>query len=150
MSLYVLLADALPEQPHDGDRADAEFLRNYYADRDAVWEAEQRVVWEYFDGTNWSPLVVMDGTKNFTVSGFVDFVGPDDHAKTMKFTEDRYWIRARLEMGGYVKPPRIARILTNTVESANVVTLRDETLGRSDGTPIQSLASRTARCSRAR
>ena len=59
-------------------------------------------------------------------SGFVDFVGPDDHQKTLKFTEDRYWIRARLEMGGYVKPPRIQRILTNTVEAANVVTVRDE------------------------
>jgi predicted phage baseplate assembly protein len=72
------------------------------------------------------------------VSGFVDFVGPDDHQKTMKFTEDRYWIRARLEMGGYVKPPRIARILTNSVEGANVVTVRDEILGSSDGTPIQT------------
>ena len=107
ISLYVLLADVRAASSAT-DRADVEFLKNYYADRDAVWEAEQRVVWEYFDGTNWSPLVVIDGTKNFTVSGFVDFVGPDDHQKTMKFTEDRYWIRARLEMGGYVKPPRIA------------------------------------------
>ena len=82
----------------------------------------------------------MDGTKNFTVSGFVDFVGPDDHQKTMKFTEDRYWIRARLEMGGYVKPPRIQRILTNTVESANVVTIRDEIMGWSDGSPIQTFS----------
>ncbi len=138
ISLYVLLADATPA--HAEDRGDEEFLKNHYADRDAVWEAEQRVVWEYFDGTNWSPLVVMDGTKNFTVSGFVDFVGPDDHQKTMKFTEDRFWIRARLEMGGYVKPPRIARILTNTVEAANVVTVRDEILGSSDGTPIQTFA----------
>lgn len=138
ISLYVLLADA-PAKPTE-DRADVEFLKNYYADRDAVWEAEQRVVWEYFDGSNWSPLVVMDGTKNFTVSGFVDFVGPDDHQKTMKFTEDRWWIRARLEMGGYVKPPRIQRILTNTVEAANVITVRDEILGSSDGTPIQTFA----------
>ena len=41
-------------------------------------------------------------------------------------------------MGGYVKPPRILRILTNTVESANVTTLKDETIGSSDGTPVQS------------
>jgi hypothetical protein len=138
VSLYVLLADAPLRQGHGEDRNDVEFLKNYYADRDSVWEAEQRVVWEYFDGTNWSPLVVMDGTRNFTVSGFVDFVGPDDFQKTMKFTEDRYWIRARLEMGGYVKAPRIQRILTNTVEAANVVTIRDEILGSSDGTPIQT------------
>ena len=28
-----------------------------------------------------------------------------------QFTEERFWLRARLEMGGYVKPPRIVRIL---------------------------------------
>ena len=135
----------------DADRADAEFLKNYYADRDAVWEAEQRVVWEYCDGTNWAPLVVIDGTKNFTDSGFVDFVGPDDHQKTMKFTEDRYWIRARLEMGGYVKPPRIARILTNTVEARQ---RRDDPRRDPRLAPTarrsRPSASRTARCSRAR
>jgi predicted phage baseplate assembly protein len=98
------------------------------------------VVWEYFDGTQWSPLVVIDGTKNLTQSGFIDFVGPDDHQRCLKFTEDRYWLRARLEMGGYVRPPRIQRILTNTVEAANVVTIHDEVIGSSDGTPIQSFA----------
>jgi Baseplate J-like protein len=136
VSIYVMLADA-PARAAD-ERSNSEFLKGYYADRDAAWEAEQRVVWEYFDGTNWQPLVVIDGTKNFAQSGFVDFVGPDDHAKALKFTEDRYWIRARLEMGGYVKPPRVQRVLTNTVEAANVVTVRDETLGSSDGMPMQA------------
>jgi hypothetical protein len=135
VSIYVLLTDATPRED---DRANVEFLKGWYAEREAMWEAEQRVLWEYFDGSTWQPLVVIDGTKNFTTSGFVDFVGPDDHEKCLKFTEDRYWIRARLETGGYVKPPRIQRILTNTVETANMVTIRDEILGSSDGTPIQS------------
>ena len=68
-------------------------------------------------------LVVNDGSKNFTESGFIDFVGPDDHEKCLKFTEDRFWVRARLEMGGYIKPPRVRRILQNTVEAANVRTI---------------------------
>ena len=136
VSIYVLLSDTLPKSLDE--KSNVEFLKSWYAEREAVWEAEQRVVWEYFDGTNWSPLVIIDGTKNFNQSGFVDFVGPDDHQKCLKFTEDRYWIRARLEMGGYAKPPRIQRILSNTVESANVVTIRDEVLGSSDGTPIQT------------
>jgi hypothetical protein len=140
LSIYVLLSDTLPKPPpgSSDERTNVEFLKSWYAERDAVWEAEQRVVWEYYDGNIWQPLVVIDGTKNFNQSGFVDFVGPDDHKKTLKFTEDRYWIRARLEMGGYVKPPRIQRVLTNAVESANVVTIRDEVLGSSDGTPVQS------------
>jgi predicted phage baseplate assembly protein len=139
MSVYLLLAEAAPKTAPE-DRANAEWLKGWYADRDAAWEAEQRVIWEYFDGTNWTQLVVVDGTKNFTQSGFVDFVGPDDAQKTLKFTEDRWWIRARLEMGGYVRPPRIQRVLTNSVEAANVVTIRDEVLGSSDGTPIQSFS----------
>ena len=137
VSIYFLLADATGRPGPSDDRAHLEFLKDWYAERDAVWEAEQRVVWEYFDGTNWQSLVIVDGTKNFTQSGFVEFVGPDDMQRTLKFTEDRFWVRARLEMGGYVRPPRIQRVLTNTVEAANVVTIRDEVLGSSDGTPAQ-------------
>jgi hypothetical protein len=135
VSIYILLADA---PVREDDKRDAEFLKGWYAEREALWESEQRVMWEYNDGTTWQPLVIIDGTKNFTQSGFVDFVGPDDHQKSLKFTEDRYWVRARLEMGGYVKPPRIQRILTNTAEASNVVTIRDEIIGSSDGMPIQS------------
>ncbi len=146
LSLYVQLAQAHVELAADSTRGatagqsrpDEEWLRGWYAERDAAWEAEQRVLWEYFDGKAWSPLVVVDGTKNLTQSGFLDFVGPEDAAPSIKFTEERHWIRARLEMGGYVRPPRIERILANTVEAANVLTLRDEILGSSDGTPAQT------------
>lgn len=136
ISMYVMLQEGVLRQTTE--RTNEEFLKGWYADRDAVWEAEQRVTWEYYDGKQWAPLVVIDGTKNFNNSGFVDFVGPDDHERSLKFTEDRYWLRARLEMGGYVRPPRILRILTNSVEVANVVTLRDETMGSSDATPYQT------------
>ena len=120
------------------DYAHAEHLAAYYAKRDALWEPEQRVIWEYYNGKAWTPLVINDGTKNFTESGFIDFVGPDDMEKTLKFTEDRFWLRARLEMGGYIKPPRVRRVLQNTVEAANVRTIYNEILGSSDGTPLQS------------
>lgn len=135
MSLYFQFQESsVLEQ----DFSHAEHLTHYYEKRKTIWEPEQRVAWEYYNGRAWVTLVVADGTKNFTESGFIDFVGPDDMDKTLKFTEDRFWIRARLEMGGYIKPPRIRRILQNTVEVANVRTIRDEILGSSDGTPLQS------------
>lgn len=116
-------------------------LAGYDAERLAAWESEQRVVWEYFsDKKAWQPLAVTDGTAAFTSSGFVDLVAPDDWAMTMKFTEERFWLRARLEMGGYVKPPRIARVLTNVVSAHNHVTVRDEVLGSSDATPLSQFA----------
>lgn len=107
--------------------------------RKARWENEQRVVWEYWDGKEWEPLSVVDDTHGFTSSGFAGFVGPDDWQKSMKFTEERFWIRSRLEMGGYVRQPRVRRVLTNAVEGFHHETFRDETLGSSDGSPLQAV-----------
>jgi predicted phage baseplate assembly protein len=121
----------------DTDVLTAELSR-YAAERASAWASEQRVVWEYWDGKMWEPLAVVDGTKGFTTSGFVEFMGPDDWVMSMKFTEERHWLRARLEMGGYVKPPRIHRLLTNVVEAHNQVTIRDEILGSSDASPLQN------------
>ena len=124
--------------PEDGLSQVSAELVDYNAARLAEWEAEQRVVWEYWDGRVWAPLAVNDGTSAFTASGFVDFVGPDDWEQTMKFTEERFWFRARLEMGGYTKPPRIRRVVVNVVEAFNFMTIRDETLGSSDASPLQA------------
>ncbi len=87
-----------------------------------------------------SPLSVADGTAAFTTSGFVDFVAPDDWAQGRRFTEERFWLRARLEMGGFAKPPRVLRVLTNVVDAYHHSTIRGEILGSSDGTPLQSYA----------
>ncbi len=151
LSIYIQLADVGPQLAGDSlrntsrttgelsdGRPDADWLKGWYASRDAAWEAEQRVVWEYFDAQKWVPLVVIDGTKNLTQSGFLEFVAPDDMAASIKFAEERFFMRARLEMGGYVRQPLISRILTNTVEAANVYTMREEVLGSSDGNPAQS------------
>ena len=126
-------------------------LDKYETMRRLAWESGQRVVWEYWDGREWEPLAVDDETQGFTQSGFVDFVGPDDAQKSIKFTEERFWLRARLEQGGYVKPPRIRMIVTNAVDAFNHETIRDETLGTSDGSPLQVFKFlRRARCSRTR
>ncbi len=140
LSLYFQTAEelGLGAAPEDDLAPITAELSQYQAARAAEWESEQRVVWEYWDSNVWAPLSVKDGTEAFTTSGFVDFVGPDDWAKSMKFTEERFWFRARLEMGGYIKPPRLRRILTNVVEAYNHTTIRDEILGSSDATPLQS------------
>lgn len=113
-------------------------LAKYETLKRLAWENEQRVVWEYWRGKQWEPLPVQDETVGFTGSGFVSFIAPDDAAKLLKFTEERYWIRARLEMGGYVKFPRIRRILTNAIEAYHQTTVFDEILASSDGSPLQA------------
>ncbi len=112
-------------------------LGKYETMRRLAWESGQRVVWEYWDGREWEPLAVDDETHGFTASGFAFFVAPDDWLISSKFTEERFWLRARLEQGGYVKPPRIRMVVTNAIDAFHQETIRDETLGNSDGSPMQ-------------
>lgn len=112
-------------------------LDKYEAMRRLAWESGQRVVWEYWDGRVWQPLSVDDETQGFTSSGFSFFIAPDDWMISSKFTEERFWLRARLEQGGYVKPPRIRMIVTNAIDAYNQETIREEILGSSDASPLQ-------------
>ncbi|HEV8319997.1 MAG TPA: putative baseplate assembly protein [Myxococcota bacterium] len=114
-------------------------LAEWVKEREEALLAEQRVVWEYWNGKIWGDLFVKDGTRNFTQSGFIEFVGPKDFRRSRRFNENLFWVRARLEMGGYDQLPRLTDVLLNTVEAANHVTLRNETLGSSDGTPSLTL-----------
>ncbi|NOZ01714.1 MAG: putative baseplate assembly protein, partial [Deltaproteobacteria bacterium] len=95
------------------------------------------VVWEYFNGRNWVNLFPEDETRGFVQSGFVRFAGPSDFKKTKRFGENLYFIRARLEMGGYVEPPRIQGVLLNSVYARNLTTFGNTVLGSSQGTPNQ-------------
>jgi len=98
---------------------------------------EQSVVWEFWDGREWSGLLPRDETFGLTRSGFVHFKGPKTLKKAEKFGTSLYWFRARLEMGGYDLMPEIERVLLNAVPVRNAITFRDSILGASQGTPNQ-------------
>jgi len=100
--------------------------------------AEQVINWEYWNGKDWASLLTRDQTFGFTQSGFVEFVGPTDHRSHKRFGVPLYWVRARLEFGGYDEPPMLRNILLNCVYASNVTTYPDEILGSSRGTPNQS------------
>ena len=120
------------EAHHRGGRA---ALRGFEDRSDGY--VEQRVVWEYWTGKAWAPLAPRDTTENFTQAGFIEFVGPTDMRKDRRFGESLYWLRARLEMGGYDEPPHIDRIMLNATYALNVTTFGDTPLGSSQGTPNQ-------------
>lgn len=123
---------------NDLQREFREHLQRHFATQTDERNNEQRVVWEYSNQRGqWSPLAVADQTLNFTQSGFVDFIGPKDMGQTRKFGHQQYWLRARLEMGGFIEPPLINYIGINCVYALNQQTLLDETLGSSEGTPNQ-------------
>ncbi len=119
-----------------GDKRGGRSALRSFHDR-SEGDVEQRVVWEYWDGKTWAPLAPRDSTENFTQSGFIQFVGPTNFRKSRRFGESLYWMRARLEMGGYDEPPRVDSILINAVHAANVTTYQNVPLGFSRGLPNQ-------------
>jgi hypothetical protein len=138
MGLYFQLEEelGLGSLPSEEAEVATTELDKYETMRRLAWESGQRVVWEYWDGRTWEPLAVDDETQGFTSSGFVTMVAPDDWASSSKFTESRHWLRARLEMGGYVKPPRIRQVVSNAVDAFHHETIHNETLGTSDASPL--------------
>jgi len=101
-----------------------------------------RVVWEYWNGAQWSALTVRDETENFTRPGLVEFLPPRDFISSSEFgLPARYWLRVRHESGEYVFAPRLRRVALNTTMAEQTVTVRNETLGSSDGSANQKFHS---------
>jgi len=126
---HMVSASALDGEPHRTKVFVGDELDTY---------SEQAVVWEYWNGKEWSLLLPRDGTESFTVAGFLQFVGPKAQRKSKRYGDNLYWIRARLEMGGYDEPPVCDRIMLNAVTAANNTTYPETSLGSSQGTPNQS------------
>ncbi|MBM4394492.1 MAG: putative baseplate assembly protein [Deltaproteobacteria bacterium] len=137
-TLYLGLDDSFPNE----EVAIYFQLREESGVRDPFTGAERGapvvVVWEYFNGRAWQNLFPQDETRGFLHSGFVRFVGPVDFRKCKRFGENLYFLRARLEMGGYVEPPRIRRALLNSAYASHLTTFGETVVGSSQGTPSQS------------
>ncbi len=101
----------------------------------------QRVVWEYHNGRDWSPLFPRDNLDMFTRSGCVEFMVPYDLAEVEQFGRRASWVRARFAGMGSRQPavPRVLSISTNAVEIQHRRTERKVLLGAGDGTPHQLL-----------
>lgn len=119
--------------PPEGSHCDTE-ERQFYPPAELVWE--------YWNGS-WKRLEILkDETRTFLRSGYIIFRGPSDIIKSntnpLPTTQDEfYWIRCRVAKAGYEYPPRIDAILLNTVQATNAVTVKDEVVGFSDGSPNQ-------------
>ncbi len=125
------------EHKFEDKRGDEKFLRNYYRKMEEEYYGNKKLVWEYWNGKEWFDLNVSDGTRAFSESGYLEFLGPKDMAPKRKFGENLFWIRVRLEMGGYEELPRIDHVMFNTVEAVNRRTLNYEIIGTGRGTPNQ-------------
>ena len=97
------------------------------------------LVWEYYNGSEWKPLVVSDNTDSFHQSGFVDFIVPEDSVAGEQFGKNLYWYRVSLLSGSFESVPEIKDVLLNCVYARNEKTYENEILGSGTGAPGQSL-----------
>jgi len=97
-----------------------------------------RLIWEYWNGREWSMLTVRDDTENFTRPGLIEFLAPSDFTMHPEFGQPpRYWLRVSWVQGEYALVPKLCRILLNTTMASQTVTIRNEVLGSSDGSGEQ-------------
>jgi predicted phage baseplate assembly protein len=101
------------------------------------------VAWECWDGQRWASLVLQrDETQAFTQNGhiYVQVPGNTMQKATVGLVTNKplFWIRARLVAGSYEKTPRLGVVLINTVGTLQAVTVNNEVMGASDGSPNQT------------
>jgi predicted phage baseplate assembly protein len=137
LTVHAYTADLIPETP--GSSADSSAASLPVV---AVWEYASTV------GSGWQALnPLSDTTACLTRNGTVTFPAPASPAAIqlglLRNPSDPalFWLRYRIDSvpaSGYEVPPRLAEVLINTVTATNVVTVSDEYLGASDGSPNQS------------
>jgi predicted phage baseplate assembly protein len=94
--------------------------------------------WEYFNGTAWRELTVFDATNNFTTSGKVSFLTPEDIAPLTKFDlTARFWVRARSSRNDPFDSQNLLGIFLNTIPALQAVTVQNEIIGSSNENPNQ-------------
>ena len=105
--------------------------------------APARLAWEYYTGSDWRPLIVLDdATLAFTRSGEIRLKtpAPGEIAKALVgriADKPRYWIRARVLSAGYAMAPQLLAVRHNTVGVLQAETARNQIIGGSDGTKDQ-------------
>src|SRR5215472_15208795 len=109
---------------------------------DRGYQAQTRsnsgLIWEYWNGTRWSALSIVDRTNSLSRSGVLRITVPPDWQPSIDFNQSLCWIRIRAYDEGLSSQVQCKGILPHTVMALHATTLRDETLGNSNGTAHQS------------
>ena len=100
------------------------------------------LVWEYWDGFNWSALSVQDETNHLRVPGMLSFIGSQDGKVQSRFASSHYWLRGRLKEDGPPGSPMLRAVHPNAVWAVQRQTVVDEPLGDGNGLPEQVLQFR--------
>ncbi|MEM9218140.1 MAG: putative baseplate assembly protein [Cyanobacteria bacterium P01_F01_bin.150] len=115
-------------------------------DKTLLTATHLQVVWQYWNGQAWVPIIAQDGSQYFTRSGMIELLPPTDVAEQMQpdymfGLSPRYWFRAQWRSGDYALEPYLQHLLLNTTIASQTITIRHEQLGSSDGSEHQRFHS---------
>ncbi|HEX2203713.1 MAG TPA: putative baseplate assembly protein, partial [Longimicrobium sp.] len=108
------------------------------------------MAWEYLPGPGkpWEALTVLsDETRALEVGGYLALQGPREIAPALLWAveEPCYWVRLRVRGPDYgERVPRVAFFRFNAVRARHQVTVREEAMATSDGSPGQTARLRWA------
>jgi len=102
------------------------FLLGFNEDR-----SQRHLLWEYWNGSHWKNLNLVDETENFSRTGIVTFSGQPDIRKRRMFGEEKYWLRIRDISDAYLDAeeeilPVIRAIYMNAAAIQNVAGRRTD------------------------
>ena len=110
---------------------------DYVPPLEGAAQESPRLLWQYWNGSKWSVLMVEDYTKELTKREMVKFLTPEAVKKKACFNKNLYWIRALLTEGDFSSVPKLSGIYGNAVWAKNIVSIKREILGSSNGDPEQ-------------
>ena len=103
---------------------------------DMSTSAQVTLIWEYWNGLQWTKWTVIDDTDGFRRSGIIRFLAPPDFSARSEFGKTAHWLRVRV-VAGAAYEPRLRLVLLNTTMASQSVTMISEVLGSSNGAPGQ-------------
>lgn len=101
-------------------------------------EQKPKVVWTYSKKNDWGELDYYDATEGLIMAEILELLGPSDFSARSWFGSYLYWIKGSLTKGEYEECPLLEGIYPNTTWALQAETIKDETLGSSNGEPDQT------------
>lgn len=98
------------------------------------------MLWQYWNGKDWTVLSLHDFTDSFHESGFIEFTVPQDMTYSVEFGKKLVWLKVTLLSGSFEKQPEIEAVILNAVYAKNAKTYINEIAGSGTGAPGQVIA----------
>ena len=106
-------------------------IKLFFQMKSTLSEISPDLAWEYWNGTGWRELNLVDETAGLTKSGLITMIGNPDFARCSLWGQELYWIRVTDRRNVYRREgrrkgyPLVTGLFPNTTRILNVRTRED-------------------------